>query len=75
MKPSILSSLCVEIYKSINSINPSFMKEIFRLKVTNRAVCNQYRLNLDIPKVNKLALVIRTSNLLDQKFRMVSRLT
>ena len=75
MKPSILSSLCVEIYKSINSINPSFMNEIFRLKVTNRAVCNQYRLNLDIPKVNKLALVIRTSNLLDQKFRMVSRLT
>ena len=75
MKPSILSSLCVEIYKSINSINPSFMNEIFRLKVTNRAVSNQYRLNLDIPKVNKLALVIRTSNLLDQKFRMVSRLT
>ena len=30
MKASRLRSLCVEIYKSINAINPSFMNEIFR---------------------------------------------
>ena len=38
MKASRLRSLCVEIYKSINSINPSFMNEIFRLRVTSRMV-------------------------------------
>ena len=37
MKASRLRSLCVEIYKNINSINPSFMNEIFRVRVTNRA--------------------------------------
>ena len=51
MKASRLGSICVEIYKSINSINPSFMNECFRLTVTNRMV-SQYRLNLDIPKVS-----------------------
>ena len=55
MKASRLRSLCVEIYKSINSINSSFMSEIFRLRVTNRMVQSQYRLNLDIPKVNRVS--------------------
>ena len=52
MKANRLRRLCVEIYKSINLINPSFMNEIFRLRVTNRMVRSQYRLNLDNPKVN-----------------------
>ena len=55
MKASRLRSLCVEIYKSINSINPSFMNEIFRLRVTNRIVRSQYRLDLDIPRVNQVS--------------------
>ena len=36
MKTSRLRSLCVEIYKSINSVNPSFMKKIFRLRGPGR---------------------------------------
>ena len=55
MKASRLRSLCVEIYKSINAINPSFLTEIFRLKVTNRIVRGQYRLDLDIPRVNQVS--------------------
>ena len=55
LKARRLSSLCFEIYKSINSINPSFMNEIFRLRVTSRMVRSQYRLNLDIPKVNQVS--------------------
>ena len=55
MKASRLRRLCVEIYKIINSINPSFMNETFRSRVTNRAVLNQHRLNLDIPKVNQVS--------------------
>ena len=35
MKASRLRTPCVQIYKSINSINPSFMNKTFRLKVTN----------------------------------------
>ena len=50
-----LRSLCVEICKSINSINPSFMNEIFRLRVTNGMVRRQYRLNLDIHRVNQVS--------------------
>ena len=29
------------------------MKDIFRLRVTNRVVQSQYRLNIDIPKFNQ----------------------
>ena len=31
------------------------MNKIFRLRVTNRTVRSQYRLNLDIPKVNQVS--------------------
>ena len=31
------------------------MDEIFRLRVTNRMVSSQHRLNLDIPKVNRFS--------------------
>ena len=31
------------------------MNEIFRLRVTNRMARSQYRLNLDIPKVNQVS--------------------
>ena len=55
LKANRLRSICVEIYKSINSINPSFLNEIFTLRVTNRIVRSQDRLNLDIPKVNQVS--------------------
>ena len=67
IKVSRLRSFCVEIYKSINSINSCFINEIFRLRVTNRAARSQYRLNIDIPKVNQVPLVIRAYDILDQK--------
>ena len=60
MTASRLRILCVEIYKSINSVNPSFMNEIFILRVTNRMVRSQYRLNLDIPKVNRVSFGNKT---------------
>ena len=43
------------------------MNEIFRLRFTNRTVRSQYRLKLDIPKVNQVPLVIRAYDILDQK--------
>ena len=39
MEVNRLRNLCIEIYKkSINNINPSFMKQIFQLRETNRTV-------------------------------------
>ena len=55
MKASSLRSPYVEFYKSINSINPSFTNKIFRFRVTNKAFCSHYRLNLDIPEVSQVS--------------------
>ena len=48
-----LRTLCVEIYKTLNDLNPSFMNNIFKLKVNGREVCDKYKLNLDISKWNQ----------------------
>ena len=56
IKFSRLRTLCVKIYKCIKPINPSFLNEIFTLRVINRAVRIQNRLNLDIPKINQVSL-------------------
>ena len=46
--------LCVEIYKTIKNVNPSFMKQIFELRETTRNVREKYRLNLNIPNYNQV---------------------
>ena len=38
MEVNRLRYLCIEIYKIINNINPSFTKQIFQLRETNRTV-------------------------------------
>ena len=45
-----LRTLVVEIYKTLNDLNPSFMSNIFKLKVNGRKVCDKYKLKLVIPK-------------------------
>ena len=42
----------VEIYKTLNDLNPSFMNNTFKLKMNGREVRDKYKLNLDIPKWN-----------------------
>ena len=37
-----------------NNLNPSFMKQIFQLRETNRNVCEKSRLNLNIPNYNQV---------------------
>ena len=55
MEVNRLRYLCIETYKSINNINPRFMKQIFQLRETNRTVRNQYKLNLSVPNVNHVS--------------------
>ena len=42
-----LRTLCVEIYQTLNDLNPSFMNDIFKLKINRREVRDKYKLNLD----------------------------
>ena len=46
--------LCIEVYKILNSLNPCFMQELFKLRETNRNVCNKYKLHLNIPVVDQV---------------------
>ena len=42
--------LCIKkIYKTINSLNPDFLKNIFEMKKNNRVVQERYKSNLNIP--------------------------
>ena len=45
---------CIEVYKTLNSLNPCFMQELFKLRGTNRNVHKKYKLNLNIPVVNQV---------------------
>ena len=49
-----LRNLCVEIYKTINKLNPEFMNKIFKVKENKRVVREQYKSNLETPKWNQV---------------------
>ena len=49
-----LRFLCIEIYKTLNDLNPSFMKEIFEKRDENRVTRDRYKLNLNIPRRNQV---------------------
>ena len=49
-----LRYLCIEIYKTFNDLNPSFMKEIFEKRNENRVTRDRYKLNLNIPRRNQV---------------------
>ena len=56
MHVSRLRTLCIEIFKTVNNLNPIFMKEMFKLRETNRLVREQYMMNLDFPKFHQVTL-------------------
>ena len=49
-----LRNSCKEILKSLNNLNPVFLKEIFYFKESNRPVREKYKLNIQIPKINQV---------------------
>ena len=49
-----LRFLCIEIYKTLNDLNPSFIKQIFEKKDENRVTRDRYKLNLNIPRRNQV---------------------
>ena len=62
-----LRTLCVEIYKTLNDLNPSFMNNIFKLKINSREVRDKYKLNLDIPKWNQRTFGYKSLKVLGPK--------
>ena len=56
IKVKRLRSICIEIYKSINNINPMYINEIFKLRKTSRAVRSNNKPNLDVPSINQVSL-------------------
>ena len=62
-----LRTLCVEIYNTLNDFNPSFMNNIFKLKINGREVRDKYKLNLDIPKWNQKTFGYKSLKVLGPK--------
>ena len=50
MSVNKLRNLCVEIYKTINKLNPKFMNNVVKVKETKTLVREQYKLNLGTPE-------------------------
>ena len=62
-----LRTLGVEIYNTLNDFNPSFMNDIFKLKINGREGRNKYNLNLDIPKWNQKTFCYKSLKVLGPK--------
>ena len=45
-----LRCLCLEIYKTLNRLNPAFMAEFFKLSDSKKPVRKQNALNLNVSK-------------------------
>ena len=54
MNVNRLRILCIQIYKTINNLNPEFMGDLFSLRETNRLIRKKYMLNLGLPVHNQV---------------------
>ena len=68
MEVNRLRYLCIEIYKTINNIKIIFMKQTFQLRETNRKVWNQYKINLNVPKLNQVSYCEKVWDIMGLKF-------
>ena len=59
--------LCIEIYKTLDNLNPSFMKEIFELTLSSRLVREQYKLNLSVPRKRQVTFGTKSLEILGAK--------
>ena len=54
MNVNRLRLLCIEIYKTVNNLNPEFMRDLFSLREIGRLIREKYMLNLSIPVHNQV---------------------
>ena len=67
MNVTRLRSLSIEMFKTLNSINPTFVNDIFELRKTNRAIRNQYKPNLEVPIINQVTFGAKSIRYLGPK--------
>ena len=53
-------TLCTEIYKTLDKLNPGYMNDIFKLRNTDKLAREKYKLNLEIPKHNQTTFGTRS---------------
>ena len=53
-------TLCIELYETLNKLNPSYLNDIFKLRNTDRLTREKYKLNLEIPKPNQATFEARS---------------
>ena len=53
-------NLCLEIYKTFNDLNRSFIREIYETRKTKKAIRNRYEINLEIPKLNQASFLTKS---------------
>ena len=46
---------CIDIYKTVNNLKLEFMRNLFKFPKTNKVQRQQYKLNLEIQKSNKVS--------------------
>ena len=63
-----MRTLSVEIYKTLNELNPSFMKNILMVKETDRLTKEQYNLNLNTPSYNQITFDYKGLSIFGSKF-------
>ena len=52
MRVKRLRSLCIEIFKTLNGLNPIYMKDIFKKQDSNKS--QRLKFNLNVPKYNQV---------------------
>ena len=68
MNVNRLRSFCNETFKTLTNINPAFMNETFELRKPNKAVRNQYKLNLEILIIDQVTFGAKGIRYLVPKF-------
>ena len=63
--------LCIEIYKSLNSLSSSFMKEILELILCSRLVREQNKLNSNTPRNKQVAFGTKNLESLGPKIGII----
>ena len=49
-----LRAPCIEFYKTINKLNPNLMRDLLKLRLTNRPIREKYGMNMIIPEFNQV---------------------
>ena len=49
-------------FHTINNLNPEFMKNLFKVRKTNRAQREQYKLNLEISKSDQVSFGTKSAH-------------